>query len=144
MDNCDPQLSERIVVELLPDLLAGDILLTNRLCESRTDVEPLGLDVLVRQDASSYLLEATNTWRILSSHDGSVADALVRALDGLALGIELAIAYINTERITLAEYLQRWRQQQQQNKTARRHRMVSKRRPIREVSRSRGARHTIA
>ena len=79
--------------------------LADRQLEPR--VEPLELDVLARADAVAFLLERT-PHRRKATDDAVQAAAIARELDGLALALEQAGAYIDKQRLSFAEYLQRW------------------------------------
>src|SRR5207248_461310 len=60
-------------------------------------------------EAAAYLLEATKGRRLMRPTDPADAAELARELDGLALALEQAAAYIVQQRIGLADYLKAWR-----------------------------------
>ena len=86
-------------------------MITSRLGEWSEGVEPLELDVLDVEPAREFLLERTAGRRQPLATDDADARALAEALDGLALALEQAGAYISHVRCSLAEYLERWRKQ---------------------------------
>ena len=83
------------------------MLITSRIGNWSAGVEPLELDVLARADAVAFLLERT-PHRRQKADDAARAAAIARELDGLALALEQAGAYIDKLRLSFAEYLQRW------------------------------------
>jgi hypothetical protein len=72
-------------------------------------VEPLELDVLATEDAARFLLERTERARRRTQTDEADAGELARELGGLALALEQAGAYIVQRRLSLADYLAKWR-----------------------------------
>ena len=83
------------------------MLITSRIANWSAGVEPLELDVLAPADAVAFLLERT-PHRRKAADDAARAAAIARELDGLALALEQAGAYIDKLRLSFAEYLQRW------------------------------------
>ncbi|MBU2693436.1 MAG: tetratricopeptide repeat protein [Candidatus Eisenbacteria bacterium] len=71
------------------------------------------LDVLAVEDAARFLLERTARGRRRLPSDPADAEALARELDGLALALEQAGAYIARQRSSLSEYLAAWRSHDQ-------------------------------
>ena len=65
------------------------------------------LQVLAPADAVGFLLARTRN-RPRKSDDDATAAAIARELDGLALALEQAGAYIDRLRLSLAEYFNRW------------------------------------
>ena len=63
--------------------------------------------MLAPADAEAFLLERT-PHRRKPADDAVQAAAIARELDGLALALEQAGAYIDKLRLSFAEYLQRW------------------------------------
>ena len=108
LDNVDTREAAQAVEELLARLYGGHVLITSRISEWSKDIESLELDVLAVEDATSFLLERTATKRRITTSDNSDASILARELDGLALALEQAGAFIERQRCTLADYLQRW------------------------------------
>jgi tetratricopeptide (TPR) repeat protein len=111
LDNIDTRDAAEAAEELLARLRGGHVLLTGRLTRWSASVEPLELDVLDHGDAAAFLLERTERGRRKRPTDGAGAAELARELDGLALALEQAGAYIVQQRVSLAEYLAAWRAQ---------------------------------
>lgn len=114
LDNVDTEVAAAYAEELLARLHGGQVLITSRLGKWSGCVEPLELDVLDTAAAARFLLERTQPnssgrGRLVQPADDASATELARELDGLALALEQASAYICQSRISLAEYLQRWR-----------------------------------
>ena len=97
------------VETMLASLRGGHVLITSRLTQWSGSVEPLELDVLDPADAAQFLLERTGRSRRKLASDEADAAELARELDGLALAVEQAAAYIAHRRISLADYLRDWR-----------------------------------
>ena len=83
------------------------MLITSRISNWSAGVEPLELDVLAEADAAAFLIERT-PHRSQRADDAAQASAIARQLDGLALALEQAGAYIDKQRLSFAEYLKRW------------------------------------
>ncbi len=111
LDNVDTEEAAQEAEALLPRLQRGHVVITSRLGEWSEGVEPLDLDVLDVEPAREFLLERTAGRRLTLATDDADARALAKALDGLALALEQAGAYISHVRCSLAEYLNRWRKQ---------------------------------
>ena len=109
VDNVDTEDAASEVERLLAKLRAGHVLITSRIANWSAGVEPLELHVLAAADATAFLLERT-PHRRRAADDPSAAAAIARELDGLALALEQAGAYIDKLRLSFAEYLGRWRQ----------------------------------
>jgi len=107
VDNVDTDEAAREVERLLAKLRAGHVLITSRIANWSAGVEPLELHVLASDAAVAFLLERT-PHRRQSADDASQAAAIARELDGLALALEQAGAYIDKLRLSFAEYLARW------------------------------------
>ena len=107
VDNVDTEEAAQAVEGLLDQLRAGHVLITSRIGNWSAGVEPLELDVLAPADAAAFLLQRTPHRRKLAD-DATRAAAIAGELDGLALALEQAGAYIDKQRLSLAEYLQRW------------------------------------
>lgn len=111
LDNVDDREAQRAVTELFPRLSGGHVLITSRLGESEwsRDVEPLHLDVLAPADARAFLLERTARGRRRAASDEADTEALLKELDGLALALEQAGAFIERQRCSIGDYLKRWK-----------------------------------
>jgi tetratricopeptide (TPR) repeat protein len=107
VDNVDTDEAAREVERLLASLRAGHVLITSRIANWSAGVEPLELHVLAPDAAVAFLLERT-PHRRQSADDASRAAAIAHELDGLALALEQAGAYINKLRLSFVEYLERW------------------------------------
>jgi len=109
LDNVDNRPSAQAVEDLLARIPGGHVLITSRLGDWSKDVEPLELDVLSAQDAKSFLLDRTKDRRRLAPEDDADAFVLCKELDGIALALEQAGAFIERQRCSLGDYLKRWR-----------------------------------
>ena len=107
IDNVDTVEAAHEVEERLARLRAGHVLITSRIGNWSAAVERLDLDVLAAKDAVAFLLERTPLRRKQADDAVQVA-AVARELDGLALALEQAGAYIDKLRLSFAEYLKRW------------------------------------
>jgi len=107
VDNVDTDLAAREVERLLAKLRAGHVLITSRIANWSAGVEPLEVHVLAPDAAVAFLLERT-PHRRKSADDAARAGVIARELDGLALAVDQAGAYIDKLRLSFAEYLARW------------------------------------
>ncbi len=121
LDNVDDEKSAEVVERLLPKLQNGHVVITSRLARWRGQVQPLELDVLSIESAAEFLLERTNPegsrGRKVQTSDAEDALQLAKDLDGLALALEQAGAYIVARRKTLAQYIELWRKHDKQVQT---------------------------
>ncbi len=88
--------------------------MTGRLGDWPPQVAAFGLDVLDLDAAVALLLERTAGRRPTGGGsapaiDGAPARELAGELDGLALALEYAAAYMRRQRLGFADYLERWR-----------------------------------
>ncbi|MGH8585350.1 MAG: tetratricopeptide repeat protein, partial [Gammaproteobacteria bacterium] len=109
IDNIDTEEAATAAEDLLARLRGGSVLITSRLAQWSANVEPLELDILSPEDAAQFLLERSERGRRKLASDAEDAAALAKELDGLALALEQAGAYIAQQRTSLAEYLTQWR-----------------------------------
>ncbi len=109
LDNVDEKPAVKAVQELLARIPGGQVLITSRFGDWSKDVEPLELDVLSGEDAKSFLLDRTQVRRRVTADDDADASVLSRELDGLALALEQAGAFIERQHCSLGDYLKRWR-----------------------------------
>ncbi|MFM8323378.1 MAG: hypothetical protein ACKN9U_00795, partial [Pirellulaceae bacterium] len=113
LDNVDTEEAVDAVERLLTKLRGGQVLITSRLARFSDMVESLELDVLSPEDGATFLLEKTQQkgrrGRRPTATDQADALELAKELDGLALAMEQAGAYIVQLRLTFAEYLTLWR-----------------------------------
>ena len=108
LDNVDTREAAAAAEDLLAHLHGGQVLITSRLTQWSASVESLELDVLEPQDATQFLLERTARSRRKRPSDAADAAGLAHELDGLALALEQAGAYIAQRRLSFADYLQAW------------------------------------
>jgi tetratricopeptide (TPR) repeat protein len=108
LDNADTREAAAAAEALLPQLAAGDVLITSRLSRWSGQVEPLELDVLGLDDAVAFLLERTERRRRKAPTDAADARTLAKELGELALALEQAGAYIEEQRLSFAQYLAQW------------------------------------
>ena len=110
IDNVDTQEARDHAAALLAKLPPGHVLLTSRLHTWTGDILRTPLPVLSDTDAATLLLKYRSAPKAPAENaDPSDALALARDLDGLALAILQAAAYLNAVAITIAEYHQRWK-----------------------------------
>ncbi|MCX6277999.1 MAG: FxSxx-COOH system tetratricopeptide repeat protein [Bacteroidetes bacterium] len=116
IDNADGHESVDAVQHLLASLRGGHVIITSRNSSWNKSVTKCGLDVLLPEAAKTFLLARTNDERRKTPQDEDVALELATELGGLALALEQAGAYIQNRDggLSLAEYLERWREGRQQ------------------------------
>ncbi len=107
LDNADTPDAAAEVEQLFPRLTGGRTIVTSRLANWSAGTEPLELDVLDPDAAAAFLLERTARRRRTPTDDAD-ARALAHDLDGLALALEQAGAYIDTKRLALPAYRELW------------------------------------
>lgn len=109
LDNVDDESTATVCEDLVSKLYGGHVIITSRLnVWSMSGIESLDLDVLDASSARDILLERTPK-RFKTNKDQQAAEELAKLLDGLALGLEQAGAFINTEQCSLPEYVELWR-----------------------------------
>ena len=113
LDNVDDEKAVAAVDKLMARLKSGHVIVTARAATFPASLRKLELDVLDEDAATEFLLERTRDDRARADDDADEARAIARELDGLALGLEHAGAYIATLRIGFAGYLKRWRESRQ-------------------------------
>ncbi len=112
-DNVDTEQAAGEVEKLLPALQRGHVLITSRLSEWGEGVDPMRLDVLDAEVSAAFLLERTAGKRRVAETDEADAAALAEELDGLALALEQAGAFVRRMRCSLGDYLTRWRSREE-------------------------------
>jgi hypothetical protein len=112
LDNVDTPAAVSEVERLLAQLQGGHVLITSRISDWSGGVESLELDVLSEDASAAFLLEKTETRRRVTPTDVDDARTLAHELDGLALALEQAGAFISKLRVSLADYLRRWRERE--------------------------------
>ncbi|MCA9045012.1 MAG: tetratricopeptide repeat protein [Planctomycetaceae bacterium] len=114
LDNVDNKEIAAEVEKLVGGLTQGQIVVTSRLSKWSAAVEPLQLDVLAPEDGRDFLLERTEAHRTKLPQDAQLALDIAHDVDGLALALEQAGAYIAELEISLAEYRRRWDSKREQ------------------------------
>jgi tetratricopeptide (TPR) repeat protein len=109
LDNLDSKDALLEAQTLTGQFPVGHVIITSRLSNFAVEVEPLALDVLGENDAINFLLERTKGRRRAAKDDESEVGQLAKELDGLALALEQAGAYIANRKLTFAQYLEQWR-----------------------------------
>ena len=109
LDNVDDKPARDAVIDLLPRLSGGRSLITARAADFPDEVLAREIDVLDEGAATAYLLVRTEGKRAKAGDDLERARELARELDGLALGLQQAGAYIATRGMGFARYLELWR-----------------------------------
>ena len=110
LDNVDDAPAVAAVAKLLARLKNGKVVVTGRAGSFPASLRKLELGVLDVAASVAFLMERTDDDRARSPDDAKLAQELAGELGGLALGLEQAGAYIATERIGFARYLQLWRE----------------------------------
>jgi tetratricopeptide (TPR) repeat protein len=108
LDNVDTAEAVREVEQRLAQLRAGHVLITSRVAHWSAGVQRLDLDVLAPDAAVAFLRERAPLRR-QAADDATQAAAVARELDGLALALEQAGAYLDTLGYSFAEYLEHWK-----------------------------------
>ena len=109
LDNVDSRSALAEVERLLRGLAGGHVVVTGRLADFSGNFQPLELDVLAVEDAVAFLLARTDGRRRAASDDAATARKIAQELDGLALALEQAAAFIAKRRLTFTQYLEQWR-----------------------------------
>jgi uncharacterized protein DUF4062 len=110
LDNLDTPEAVKEADRLLSTLTGGRALITSRLAAFAGHFDPLELDVLGIEDAVAFLLERTDKRRRKMPDDAEMARLLATDLDGLALALEQAGAYVAKLGISFARYRELWRE----------------------------------
>jgi len=111
LDNVDTPEAADAVLEALPSLYIGRVLITSRLTNWPATVRKQELYKLSREEAVRFLLHRTEKGRTRAADDDRQATALAEVLDGLPLALEQAAAFILRRRMRLADYLRAWEQE---------------------------------
>jgi len=109
LDNVDDETAATAVEALVSRLPGGQVLVTGRAGDFSKAIEAFAVDVLSETDAASLLLDSTKK-RETAPNDDVLAHELARELDGLALALAQASAYIDKQRTSFARYLKLWRE----------------------------------
>jgi tetratricopeptide (TPR) repeat protein len=108
LDGIDSKAAAQAVEALLPQISGGQVLFTTRLSKWSAAVQRLPLEVLSIEAAAAFLLERTASGRRDEPDDPVMARVLAQDLDGLALALEQAGAYIDERAITFTRYRKDW------------------------------------
>jgi tetratricopeptide (TPR) repeat protein len=108
LDNVDSEDAAEAVLDLLPELSTGRVLLTTRRKEWPVGISKQPLDTLSLDESVAFLLQRTEIDRQKTAEDEAQARLLADLLDGLPLALEQAAAYVNHNQISLARYLRAW------------------------------------
>ncbi|TDU70944.1 tetratricopeptide repeat protein [Prosthecobacter fusiformis] len=109
VDNADTREALETVRGNLNKLSSGHVIITTRQDRRSGDLETLDLDVLTQLQSAEFLMEWTEKHRSHLFDDEEAAKELATLLDGLALALQQAAAYISECRISFHEYLVRWK-----------------------------------
>ena len=113
LDNVDTSEAADAVLEVLPSLSNGRILITTRLTTWPGGVRKQSLGTLSQEEAVRFLLHRTEEEREPAADDTARAADLAERVDGLPLALEQAAAYIIRHRMRLSEYLRSWEQERE-------------------------------
>lgn len=108
LDNVDTDDVIAAVESMLPRLRRGQVIITSRQAEWSAGIETIEINPLTSEAATEFVLDRTSDRRCATDRDHADASAIAAALDGLALALEQAGAYISHQRCSLREYLARW------------------------------------
>jgi len=107
LDNVDTEDAAKAVLELLPRLHRGRVLITSRRRSWPASVPSIELKTLDEESSVRLLLDRAGA-RVKTGHDEEDARKLARLLDGLPLALEQAAAFIEFKSFTFARYLKNW------------------------------------
>lgn len=108
LDNADSREAVEAVLEILPRLEAGQVLITSRSGGWPAAVGRQELGTVSPEEAQAFLLRKTGGGRRAAEDDEARARELAERLEGLPLALEQAGACISRERLSFAEYLKAW------------------------------------
>ena len=114
LDNVDTREAKVAVLNVLPSLSTGRVLITSRVREWPPSVQRQPLETLSLDEAQRFLLERTASDRTRSEVDPAQALRLADELGGLPLALEQAAAYIVHHQMSLSEYLNDWQHEREQ------------------------------
>jgi tetratricopeptide (TPR) repeat protein len=113
LDGIDGKAAAQAVEALLPQIRGGQVLFTTRLSKWSAVVQRLPLEVLSTEAAAAFLLERTASGRRDEPDDPGMARELAQDLDGLALALEQAGAYIDVRGISFSSYRRDWQERRE-------------------------------
>jgi tetratricopeptide (TPR) repeat protein len=108
LDNVDSPETQAAVLQMTTPLTHGKILITSRLSAWPVGFSALDLDVLSSEDSLKLLLDHTAGQRRIEPDETTAAAEIARLVDGLALALEQAAAFIRKNRCSFSSYLARW------------------------------------
>jgi tetratricopeptide (TPR) repeat protein len=114
LDGIDAKEAAQAVESLLPQTSGGQLLVTTRLSKWSSAVRRLPLEVLSAEAAAEFLQERTAGSRKQEAGAPLAARDLAQQLDGLALALEQAGAYIDERCISFSSYRREWQQRRDQ------------------------------
>src|SRR6185436_5801290 len=88
LDNVDIPEAAEAVLEILPSLYKGRVLITSRLGSWPPEVQKQSLDTLTQEEAVRFLLHRTEGGREPAGDDAAAAARLAERVDGLPLALE--------------------------------------------------------
>ena len=113
LDGIDGKPAAQAVEALLPQISGGQVLFTTQLSRWSAAVQRLPLEVLSIEAAVAFLLERTAGNRRDEPDDPAMARELAQDLDGLALALEQAGAYIDERGISFSRYRKDWQERRE-------------------------------
>jgi tetratricopeptide (TPR) repeat protein len=113
LDGIDAKAAAQAAEALLPQISGGQVLFTTRLSKWSAAVQRLPLEVLSTEAAAALLLERTASGRREEPGDPAMARELAQDLDGLALALEQAGAYIDERGISFSRYRKDWQERRE-------------------------------
>ncbi|MEY4806680.1 MAG: hypothetical protein RLZZ206_1069, partial [Cyanobacteriota bacterium] len=113
LDAIDDKAAAQAVEALLPQISGGQVLITTRLSKWSAAVQRLPLEMLSTEAAAAFLLERTAGNRREEPGDPAMARELAQDLDGLALALEQAGAYIDERGISFSSYRKDWQERRE-------------------------------
>ena len=108
LDNVDTEDAKNAVLDLLPQLTNGHVLITSRLTTWIGMTDQIALDVLTELAAVEFLLDRTAGQRRTTADDAADAAVLAGLLGYLPLALEQAGAFIAKNGISFSGYSKRW------------------------------------
>jgi tetratricopeptide (TPR) repeat protein len=110
IDNADSRDSIALVQSYLPVFASGHVLITSRMDLRLGTLECINLNVLNLEASTEFLAEWTRKHRASAPDDDAALQELASSLDGLALALQQAAAYICEFRLSFREYLDHWKE----------------------------------
>ena len=113
-DNADDESASQAIVELLPRLKRGVVIVTSRYRRWGSELARMDLNTLTEAQAVGLLLDRTEGDRLQTTDDSRDATLLAKLLGCLPLALEQAAAYVGRHHISLNSYLVLFQDQQQE------------------------------